>query len=474
MKKYLFLLIIICVSLPSLYAQETCNLGFSFEISENPNWGIHEPVITRVAPGSPADRAGLRINDILLEINGHGTYLKRYETLLDWFAENEKTIQLSVRNFQSDFREITIDKDCRQKNAINEAHLAPVFAFYSLEDVQERSFVMPIVTQINEKAIFSNYHTFDFAAAGEGAPIVDARINAILERALNELGMKRDYENPDFIIQTFYNYQKNPSYNPASPTLDAYKQTWRFDTKNKRMIKIPVYQASEPVRVTDIMYNLEFGYRFFDLKYMDPGEKTLIWESYINERLSSNYGLVEYLEMNLPLMLCHFPYGKAIRSVKFNVSHIKYNYTGLNFDLNDLRTIVNVDKGSPAYEAGIQVGDVVKRIGAFKLNQDAKQITASYRRFIAETMEYRDERTRYEDISGYDHCMFWEIPNYYKVSQAIAKSRYNSIYSYLFNFNQYVDWYTPRTISIEVVRNGKKMTFDVAPRIANYNSIKTY
>ena len=169
MKKYLFLLIIICISLPLLYAQETCNLGFSFEISENPNWGIHEPVITRVAPGSPADRAGLRINDILLEINGHGTYLKRYETLLDWFAENEKTIQLSVRNFQSDFREITIDKDCRQKNAINEAHLAPVFAFYSLEDVQERSFVMPIVTQINEKAIFSNYHTFDFAAAGEGA-----------------------------------------------------------------------------------------------------------------------------------------------------------------------------------------------------------------------------------------------------------------------------------------------------------------
>ena len=46
-----------------------CRAGFAFEISNNPNWGNGEPVVINITPGSPAERAGLKLNDIILEVN---------------------------------------------------------------------------------------------------------------------------------------------------------------------------------------------------------------------------------------------------------------------------------------------------------------------------------------------------------------------------------------------------------------------
>ncbi len=474
MKKLFTSFLFIVYSLLSVTAQGVCNLGFTFTISKNHNWGINEPVVTKVFPGTPAEKSGLKVNDIILEINGNGTYLKNYDIIKAWFAEEDKSMNISVRNLKNDFHQMIIDKDCRDKNALSEALLAPVFAFYSLEDVQERSFLMPVKTRIHEKAVFTNYHTFDFAPSDENSPQIDEQITNIMERNLRKLGLVRNENDPDFIIQTYYSYQKNPGYNPQSPT-DSYKPTWRFDTKNNRLIKVPIYQPNEPVRTNDVMYNLEFGFRFFDNKYFEDLEDlVLIWESDVVERLSGSLGLVEYLEMNLPLILSQFPYGKDSDIITVEVNHLKYNYTGLNYDMNYLNKIVSVDKDSPAEKAGILPGDIVREIGAIKFSQDPRKITDQYRRFISETMDYRDQRTKYEDIKGNENCMFWNIQSYNKISQAINSNRYNAVFSYLFNFNQYINWETPRSLTIGVERNGKKMDFEVIPLINSYNSIKSY
>lgn len=61
----------------------------------------------------------------------------------------------------------------------------------------------------------------------------------------------------------------------------------------------------------------------------------------------------------------------------------------------------------------------MKRIQNHPFNHDPKSLTESYRRFIAETMKYRDESTRYTDVNGFDKCMFWNIAHYNEIAKPL-------------------------------------------------------
>ncbi len=444
----------------------TCQLGFAFEISENKNWGYKEPVIVDVTPGSPAERAGLKLNDIILSVNKNGTYQQSFETVVSWFNLEEAEMTIAIRNFEHSFKEIRLAKDCRHPNAIKEAQLASVFAFYSLEDVQDRRFLMPVSTKVNEVALFHNYRSFGFTPINEDTRAIDERVNAIFIQSLTAMGLTYNPNDPDFIIQTYYGFESNPMFKVDSPTYGSYQPVWRYDMRNRRTVRIPVYDPSEPVRVDDIAYDLEFGYRFYDQKFMEVGESTLIWESEVKERVSGRYTLLDYLEINLPLMLLKFPYPGNPAFAAYQVKHIKYNYTGIGYDMDDLKTVVSVDAGSPAALAGILPGDVVVKIQGQEFNHSTRSLTEGYRRFLAETMSLRDRGTRYTDSNGFEECMFWDVSKYRQVSEAIANNRrYSTSFSYLFNFNQYVDWNTPASINFEVERKGNRLFFGISPRV---------
>ena len=463
------------VGLNAQNSSVTCLPGFMFEISQDRSWGYKEPVVVDITPGSPAEMAGLKLNDIILSVNKNGTYQKSYQTVMSWFNLNDYEVTLAIRNFDHSFKEITFNKDCRQSNAILESQLAPVFAFYSLENVQDRRFLMPVKTTTNENALFHNYRTFGFAPSGEGTRELDDRINAIFIRVLTEKGLEYRPDDPDFIIQTYYSLQNNPLYKPNSATYGSYQPVWRFDTRNHRTVKVPVYNPSEAVRVDDIIYELKFGYRFFDRRFMDAGEMTLMWESEVSERLSSYNSLSDYLEMNLPLMLLKFPYAGNRSFGTYQVKYLKYNYTGIGYDMNDLKTVLSVAEGSPAALAGIKPGDLVVNIQGHSFDHTSSQsLTEGYRRFIAETLTLRDQNTRYTDSNGFKECMFWDVSNYYKVSEAISNKRYKAAFSYLFNFNQYIDWNTPISINIEVKRGEDYLNFAVNPIITTSSHISVY
>lgn len=452
-----------------------CRAGFAFEISNNPNWGNGEPVIINITPGSPAERAGLKLNDIILEVNRQGTYLKPHHTIKAWMLDNDESdIEISIRNLETDFRTIRIEKDCRSRNGIDESKLAPVFAFYSLEDVQNRTFHIPMKITTNENAVFSDYRTFDFAPVEDGTPAIDARISAIFERMLRERGLKRDQNDPDFIIQTFYSYQSNPSYNDNPSNAKNDIPHWRFDIKNNKMVKLPLFSPTEVVKDSDVPYFLEFGYRFYDRKFVEPGEMIQIWECEVKERVKSNYGLENYLESNLPLILLKYPYPGNMNLATYEVNFLQYNYTGLNYDIDNISRVAYVDANSPAANAGIKSGDIIKNIQGVKMSNNLKALTNSYRLFINETMSYRNPNTRYTDTNGYKDCMFWEVSEYNQVAKTLDKKSYQTAFSYLFNFNQYIDWNTPSTLSIDIERNRDKLNFDVKPEVYKSAHISTY
>lgn len=453
-----------------------CRAGFAFEISNNPNWGSGEPVVINITPGSPAERAGLKLNDIILEVNDKGTYLKPHHTIKEWMLDNNKSyIDISIRNLETDFKTIRIDKDCKSRFGIDESKLASVFAFYSLEDVQNRSFHIPMKITTNPEAVFSDYNTFDFAPVDENTPDIDSRISAIFERMLTKRGLKRDTEDPDLIIQTFYSYQNNPEYQPES--LVESKESvynWRFDIESDRMIKLPLFSPVELVENDNVPYFLEFGYRFYDRKHISPDNMVMVWECEIKELVKSNYGLESYLETNLPLILLKYPYPGNLNLATYELNFLKYNYTGISYDIDDIAKVAYVDPGSPAAEAGIKTGDYIRSIQGVKLSNNLKELTNSYRMFISETMDLRNPQTRYTDTNGYDKCMFWEVGEYNTVYKTLNRRNYRTAFIYLFNFNQYIDWNTPRKLSVEIERGDKKIHFEVEPKIHKSAQISAY
>ncbi|MDD2476060.1 MAG: PDZ domain-containing protein [Dysgonamonadaceae bacterium] len=476
MRRILFLFALSFIVLHiNAQSEKICRTGFAFEISNNPNWGNGEPVIINITPGSPAERAGLKLNDIILEVNQQGTYLKPHHTIKAWMLDNNQSdIEISIRNLETDFRTIKIDKDCRSRVGIDESKLAPVFAFYSLEDVQNRTFHIPMKITTNTESILSDYRTFDFAPVDAGTPEIDNKISAVFEKVLTQRGLKRDKEDPDFIIQTFYSYENNPAYNPITTVKTEDKANWRFDINNNKMVKLPLYSPTDVVDNEKVPYFLEFGFRFYDRKFIEPGKMIQIWECEVRERVKSNYGLESYLEINLPLILLKYPYPGNMNLGTYEVNFLQYNYTGLNYNIENLSKVEFVDSNSPAALAGIKKGDIIKNIQGVKLSNNLKNLTDSYRGFINETMNLRNPGTRYTDTNGYKDCMFWEVGEYNKVAKTLNKKSYQTAFTYLFNFNQYIDWETPNTITIEVDRNKESLDFQFTPEVYKSAQISAF
>lgn len=477
MKKILFIcftfLLFTANNISSQVYDKNCYFGFTFEVSDNYNWGYGELIITAVEPNSPAEKAGIKVNDIIMEINGKATYLRDNQTIANWLFGDmyAPTVTFTIRNMNTYFKEYTLYRECVATNSVNERDLSKIFSFYSLENTNQRTFDLPLRVEPRNEVDFTDYHTYDFYTDGKPVPAIDAQITALLEKDLQSKGLVRDTNDPDIVVQVYYSYEPNPKFTGLNNP-NANANVWRYDTDKERMIPFPFYDSNNNKKEDLSQFIIQYGFSFYDRKYIDAPNLTQIWDCNIKDYLSKKFTLEEYVRVHTPLMLKQFPYTTKKVGAKYNIDFNKYNYTGLHFDADDLKTVKDVDMDSPAYEAGIRPGYVINKINNKKFDHTKESLSDGYMLFISETMVYRDQNTRFTNAEGYADCMFWNTAYYTDIAKDLNKSKYTPQFSYLYDFEKYINEKGGGDIIIEAWDGMQNRVFRVTPEIRNSILIK--
>lgn len=154
---------------------------------------------------------------------------------------------------------------------------------------------------------------------------------------------------------------------------------------------------------------------------------------------------------------------------------MKYNFTGINYDIDNLNEIADIDRMSPAYNAQLMPGDVVEKINGIKACENSRTASEAYKQFIYQTMPMRDPKTQYTNAEGFTKCMYWDPFKYNQINEEFKKPEHYTGFSYLFNFEPYINSLTgTNIITFNVKRDKTKMEFKINPTIRVEESFETY
>jgi len=463
MKQLVFLLALLncyVISISQENQMVVCQYGFTFEISVQKNWGYLQPVILSVVPNSSAEAAGLRSNDIIEKINEKSTTGENIETISSWLHNSNFQIQLNVSNLKERDHKIIVNKECRLKNSLSEKDLANVYSFYSLEDVQTHAFTCPFKTSVNTETNLMQYSSFGFAAPDSENIELEKNINDAIRKSLEEKGLKYTTINPDLMIKTYYSQMANPNFR-NNPQAEKFPLVYRYNVYKKTMEKIPIYY--NPLIHTDqAKFFLKFGIKLIDNK---KNINLTIWECEANELLQSNYSLSDYAEFHIPLMFMQYPYMKSKETAQFYYSRSKYNYTGIHFNIDNLKEITEVDSSSPAAKSEIKAGDIIEKINGINFVNNVKAADNNYKQFIYKTSSFRDQSTQFTNAEGFTRCMYWDKMKYAQIQDEFRKPEFSTTFSYLFYFRPYINLSGTNIISFNIKRGSWKEEIKVRPVI---------
>lgn len=456
----------ICLFVLGIYAQpidKTCYFGFTYEVSQNPRWGFGEPVVTSVDPNSNAAKAGLKVGDIIMEINRKATYLRHYELLSSWlFDDTSRSVSFTIRNLNNSFKEIFISRYCRGVDGVTEEELADWFSLYNVQGNNKQSFVLPLVVSAHPDVDFSNYYTYNFVFKNKKTSELDDYIIHQIERNLNQKGLSRDTKDPDILIQFYYSYSPNQNYVPNEVAEETVGE-WRFDASLNKMEKVPVAPRTDNINSSYIKGRIEFGFQFFENKYITEGKNTQIFDAHMTEYVVGNYSLESYCQIHLPLMLAVYPYQTPAEQVKYLVDFKEFYYTGLVFNRNDLKVIENVDDDSPAYKAGIRTGDEVLSVNNIPFGMNYYDTKSAYAAFMGATMQLRNSTAGFFNEQVGDFSYPWDDKKSGKISKEFRNKKYATGFSYLFSFGRFINSKPPRQLSFLIKRRGVIFIFYVTP-----------
>jgi len=439
-----------------------CQYGFTFEISMQKNWGYAQPVVLTVTPNTSAEAAGLQVDDIIEKINGKPTSGENIETIIDWLQNANNNIQLIVSNIRGTNQNRTLTKYCHPNNLLTEKDLADTYSFYSLEDAQTRAFACPFKTSANQESNLLQYTSFGFATPNSDNLALEKTINASIRKSLEEKGLKYSERNPDFIIHTRYSLTANPNFR-NSINADKFPIVCRYNVHKKLPENLPVYYNSL-IHTDHAKFFLKFGIQLIDNKKKN---NSVVWECVADELLKTDYSLSDYAIFHIPLMFMQYPYPKSTEAAQFFYSRSKYNYTGIRYNMDNLKEIADVDPSSPAAKAGIQPGDIIEKINGIKFINNPKTADSNYKQFILKTFPLRDPKTQFTNAEGFTRCMYWAPEKYAFVYDEFRKPEYTTVFAYLFYFRQYVNLSGTNIITFTISRGKQKEEIKITPEIVS-------
>jgi hypothetical protein len=446
-------------------AQTVCRLGFTYDISHSVSWGNGQLVVTYIYPYSHAATSGLRIYDIIEEIDGVAVRgLDDSDISARLNPDGQHLITLTATGVGVGTRPVRVGKECKPVSAIAEDQIAGAFAMYSVETSSERTFVCPFVTTAGDTASFMSFKTFSLPKINEDNRRLEEIINNCIAKELTAKGLVLDSLNSDMDVETFYFYKANANYKGGGGA--ARRGLYRYNIRRDRVERFPFLDPS--AAETDARFLLELGIRMVDRRW---GREKVVWESVANEMMSAAFRIERYAQVHIPLMLSQYPYVRRGRNVSFTLSRKEYNYTGLGYDINRLSHIISVDAGSPASEAGIVAGDMVERIDNISLRYTAAEYTAAYKRFISSTMAMRDPSTRFTDANGFEYCMSWDKLKYAAVSSAFSDKSNMTVFAYLYKYAPYINPSGVNSIKFDIIRGKDKHSLAIHPRIRTEKSL---
>ncbi|OAV72340.1 hypothetical protein Barb6_01217 [Bacteroidales bacterium Barb6] len=439
-----------------------CRLGFVYEISRSANWGMGKPVVGHVVPYSSAELAGIVQGDVIEAIDGipaASVSEGEIAQLLN-LAENNEVL-LTVRSLGTQERQARVRKECKRVNVISEDQLASAFNMYSLETTAERQFACPFkVTVTTDSVDFGNFFTYIIPPSNRDDREQAAVVNNCLDKELTRKGLTATANNPDILVQTSFFLNRNPNFKGTNRLLIDKPQIFRYDFSHNGMEAVPFLN---PLTVeSEAEYILQLRIRLIDQKLV-PGR--ILWECEANELLDGTYRIEDYARIHIPLMCVQYPYVKFTRNIPFTVGKKSYNYTGIQYDIDRMERIASVDRNSPAYAAGVRAGDVIERIGNQRMNHTAEEFSAAYKRFITQTMKYRDPKTLFTDANGFKRCMYWDTSKYAEVSDAVDEVAFISAFSYLYSFTPYMNQPGNNVCVFRIKRGREKMDVTIRPTV---------
>jgi hypothetical protein len=451
-----------CVARSQTESTLVCRYGFTFELSLQKSWGYNKPVVLTVTPNTSAHAEGLMINDIIETINGKSTEGESYESIFSWLQNSaSEQIALTVSNLKENDKLLTLTKRCGFSNALPERDLSQVYAFYSLEDTQARSFACPFKTTVNPNVNLLGYKTFGFSKPDQNHLQLEEAINESIRTYLEKMGLKYTNRNPDLYVQTYYSHKQNPNFRPNA-NADKFPTAFRYNVNTRSMENLPIYY-NPLIHSNQAEFFLTLGIRLIDAG--KKGDKNLVWECEANEMLQASFSLDDYSAFHIPLMLMQYPYPKSTEEAHFYYSRSRYNYTGINYNMDNLKEIVSIDFSSPAASAGIQSGDVVEKINGIAFVNDTKTADSNYKQFIYKTMSFRDPKTQFTNAEGFTRCMYWDKLKNALICDAFKKPEYSATFSYLYYFKPYINLSGTNIVSFSVLRGKHKTEIKVKPVI---------
>jgi hypothetical protein len=204
-----------------------------------------------------------------------------------------------------------------------------------------------------------NYKSYDFEYTSAQDPLLEKEIFKELEDQLNTRGLKRSQNNPDIlIVMSSYSGSKE-HYNPPQQIVStristAYDWYWGF-------VPIPITESTTQGGYTEVTYLYTISLKFLDAHKIGQSKlPPVIWSGSVSQSSKTKSNLVDKSGDLFALLLYQFPTVWFPNSEYYLLLH--YAYTGIIYDLNDMRTVADVIPGSPAATAGIGKGDEIINI----------------------------------------------------------------------------------------------------------------